>query len=172
MKLIKEYCLSGKPILGIRVASHAFDAKQNVPREGAGLVSSTESTSEFLEQWPEFDKQVLGGNYQGHYGHLKEGTSITIIPGMENHPLLKGINPVGFVSPSWLYKNRPLASENIQVLLTGKNSNVPTEPVMWINKSTYGKVVYTSLGHWDDWKLEDFNKLVANSIYYLLNQKN
>ena len=91
---------------------------------------------------------------------------------MENHPLLKGINPDGFVSPSWLYKNRPLASENIQVLLTGKNSDVPTEPVMWINKSTYGKVVYTSLGHWDDWKLEDFNKLVANSIYYLLNQKN
>jgi nicotinamidase-related amidase/type 1 glutamine amidotransferase len=172
MKLIKDYCLSGKPILGIRVASHAFDAKQNVPREGGGLVSSNESTSEYLEQWPEFDKQILGGNYQGHYGHLKEGTSIEISPGMENHPLLKGINPDGFVSPSWLYKNRPLASENIQVLLTGKNSDVPTEPVMWINKSTYGKVVYTSLGHWDDWELEDFNKLVANSIYYLLNHKN
>jgi hypothetical protein len=71
-----------------------------------------------------------------------------------------------------LYKNRPLASENLQVLLTGKNSDVPTEPVMWINNTPDRKVVYTSLGHWDDWELEDFNKLVANSIYYLLNIKN
>ncbi|HDR52501.1 MAG TPA: isochorismatase family protein, partial [Mariniphaga anaerophila] len=171
MKLIKDYFSSGKPVLGVRVASHAFDAKQNVPREGGGLVQSNENTSEFLEQWPEFDEDVLGGNYQGHHGHLQEGTNISIVPGMENHSLLQDINPEGFVSPSWLYKNRPLSSENIQVLLAGQIPNALPEPVMWINNRQAGKVVYTSLGHWDDWEIEEFNKLIFNSINYLLNLK-
>jgi nicotinamidase-related amidase len=171
MKFIKDYFASGKPALGIRVASHAFDAKQNVPREGGGLVQSNEKTSEFLEQWPEFDKEVLGGNYQGHHRRLQEGTFISVVPGMDNHPLLKDINPEGFVTPSWLYKNRPLASGNIQVLLTGHIPEALPEPVMWVNKRDEGKVVYTSLGHWDDWKVDDFNKLILNSIQYLLNLK-
>ena len=171
MKYIKDYFSSGKPALGIRVASHAFDAKQNVPREGGGLVQSNEQTSEFLEQWPEFDMEILGGNYQGHHRRLQEGTFISVVPGMDNHPLLKDINPEGFVSPSWLYKNRPLRSENIQVLLTGHIPEALPEPVMWINKRDKGNIVYTSLGHWDDWKLDDFNKLILNSIDYLLNIK-
>jgi nicotinamidase-related amidase/type 1 glutamine amidotransferase len=168
MKLVKEYINNGNPLLGIRTASHAFDAKRNVPREGGGLVSASEQAGEFLDQWPEFDKEVLGGNYQGHYGHLEEGTKITITPGMEGHPLLKGIDPEGFTSPSWLYKNRPLRSQNIQVLLTGTIPGQHPEPVMWINNREKGKVVYTSLGHWDDWENENFNTLIFNSVNYLL----
>lgn len=169
MKLIREYFKSGKPVLGIRVASHAFDAKGNVPREGGGIVAVKEQTSDFLEQWPEFDEEVLGGNYQGHYGHLQEGTKISIVPGMEGHPLLKGIDINGFNSPSWLYRNRPLRSENVQVLLSGTIPGELPEPVMWINHRTQGNVVYTSLGHWDDWEVETFNTLILNSVNYLLN---
>ncbi len=169
MMLIKDYFISGKPVLGIRVASHAFDAKGNVPREGGGILVAKVQASEFLKQWPEFDEEILGGNYQGHYGHLEEGTKITIIPGMEGHPLLKGIDTNGFNTPSWLYKNRPLRSENIQVLLTGTIQKELPEPVMWINHRPQGKVVYTSLGHWDDWEVEAFNTLIFNSVNYLLN---
>ncbi len=169
MKVIKDYVRSGKPLLGIRTASHAFDAKRNVPREGGGLISASQQASEFLEQWSEFDEEVLGGNYQGHYGHLKEGTKISVVPGMEGHPLLEGIDTLRFVSPSWLYKNRPLRSGNIQVLLTGAIQDELPEPVMWINHSTEGKVIYTSLGHWDDWEVEAFNTLLFNSVNYLLN---
>jgi len=169
MTLIREYFKSGKPVLGIRVASHAFDAKGNVPREGGGIVAANEQASDFLEQWPEFDEEVLGGNYQGHYGHLQEGTEISIVPGMEGHPLLKGIDINGFNSPSWLYRNRPLRSENLQVLLTGTIKGELPEPVMWINHRTQGNVVYTSLGHWDDWEVEAFNTLILNSVNYLLN---
>jgi type 1 glutamine amidotransferase len=90
---------------------------------------------------------------------------------MENHPLLRGVNAEGFSSPGTLYKNRPLRSENVQVLLTGTVAGQKPEPVMWINNREKGKVVYTSLGHWDDWKTESFHNIMLNSVDYLLNLK-
>lgn len=167
MEAIKTYMNSGKPLLAIRTSSHAFDAKGNVSRSGGGVVAANVPVSDQLAQWPEFDKEVLGGNYQGHYGHLQQGTAIGIIPGMEGHPLLKGVDSV-FSSPSWLYINRPLRSNNIQVLLYGTIPNEPAQPVLWINKREKGTVVYTSLGHWDDWKIPSFKNIMLNSVDMLL----
>lgn len=169
MSLLKNFVASGKPVLGIRTASHAFDAKGNVPREGGGVSASTEKVSGFLEQWPEFDKEILGGNYQGHHGHLEEPTVIQIVPGMESHPILKGMPANGFGSKNWLYKNSPLSSPNAQVLLTGTISNEKPEPVLWINSNGKNRIVYTSLGHWDDWTIPAFGQLLVNSMHYLLN---
>jgi type 1 glutamine amidotransferase len=112
---------------------------------------------------------VLGGNYQGHYGHLKEGTEISIVPGMEHHPLFEGVSQDPFTSPNWLYKNRPLRSPNIQVLWMGTIPGQPAEPVLWINQREKGKVIYTSLGHWDDWEIEPFRKVILNAVDFLLN---
>src|SRR5690606_1840294 len=165
MEMIKNYIKSGKPVLGIRTASHSFDARGNVPREGGGIARSSETVSGFLAQWPEFDEEILGGNYKGHYGHLEEKTKIAIVPGMENHPLLKGVNPNGFGSASWLYQNRPLRSAEAQVLLTGTIPNELPEPVLWTNHGRFNnKVVYTSLGHWEDWNIPDFQKVLINSV--------
>lgn len=168
MAMIKNFVNKGKPVFGIRTASHAFDAKGNVPREGGGITAAKETVSGFLEQWPEFDKTVLGGNYQGHHAHLKELTQINIVPGMEKHPLLEGVTPAGFGSKNWLYKNAPLRSPNAQVLLTGSIPGEPAEPVLWINQNDKNKIIYTSLGHWDDWKIESVHHLFVNSVRFLL----
>ena len=172
MSLIKEYVKSGKPVLGIRTASHAFDAQKTVPQEGERAVAATGQAPEVLAQWPEFDKDILGGNYQGHYGNMKEGIVFSVVPGMENHPIVKGVSPDGFTGPvapsESLYKNRPLGSENIEVLLLGTIPGQPAEPVLWINNLEKSKVIYTSLGHWDHWKINDFHTLMLNSVGYLL----
>lgn len=171
MDLVKQYVTSRKPVLGIRTASHSFDTKGNVRREDAGLAVTKGELSEFLAGWPEFDEEVLGGNYQDHYGQLKEGTEVSTVPGMEKHPLLQGVNPGGFTSQGSLYKNRPLRSDNVQVLLLGTIPGQEAEPVFWINQNQYGKAVYTSLGHWDDWKTESFKNAMLNSVDYLLHTK-
>ena len=167
LAMVQKYVASGRPILGLRCASHAFDANANVPRTGGGIEAAQENASEFLSQWKDFDKDVLGGNYQGHYGHLAIGTDISIVPGMEGHPLLKGVEPA-FNSPNWLYRNRPLRSDNVRVFLLGSNPDKSDEPVMWINGKN---VIYTSLGHWDDWKIESFRNLMFNSVEYLLKNR-
>ena len=171
MALVQKYVKSGKPVMGIRTASHSFDTKGNVAREGGGIVAAKGNVSDFLSSWPEFDEEILGGNYNGHYGHLKEGTKVSIVAGMENHPLLQGVSPEVFVSPNWLYKNRPLRSAKAQVLLLGTIPGQPSEPVLWLNENKYGKVIYTSLGHWEDWKIESFKKAMLNSVAYLLDDK-
>ncbi len=168
MKTIKDYFAAGKPLIGLRTASHSFDAKGNVPREGGGVTSATEKVSGFLAQWPEFDHEIIGGNYQGHYGHLKEPTVVTVVPGMEKHPLLENVAP-RFDSENWLYQNRPLASEKAQVLLLATIPNEAPEPVLWLNTTNQNsKVIYTSLGHWNDWKVPDFHNLMINSVRFLL----
>ncbi|MFB3042323.1 MAG: hypothetical protein ACE1ZS_11075 [Candidatus Poribacteria bacterium] len=44
LERFKTYCAQGRPIVGVRTASHAY------------------------QNWLAFDKEVLGGDYQGHYG--------------------------------------------------------------------------------------------------------
>lgn len=173
MALIKEYVKSGKPVLGLRTASHAFNANQVVPNTGGGLSAATGKVAEFLDQWPEFDLEVLGGNYQGHYGTMKEGIVFSVVPGMENHPLLKGVSSEDFIGPvaplHTLYENRPLRSPDTQVLLTGRIPDKPAEPVLWINNRENGKVIYTSMGHWLDWDLPQFRQIMFNAVDILLN---
>ena len=171
MTLIKNYVTMGKPVLGIRTASHAFDTKGNVRRENVGTVPAKGELSEFLSGWPEFDQEILGGNYHNHYGHLDEGTSVSIVPGMENLPLLVGVNQQGFVSSGSLYINKPLRSDNAQVLLLGTIPDQDAEPVFWLNENKYGKAIYTSLGHWEDWEVESFKNTMLNSVEYLLHSK-
>jgi len=169
MNLIQNYVKSGKPVLGIRTASHAFDPKGNVPREGGVIEKAKGTVDDFLSNWTDFDLEVLGGNYQGHHGHLNEGTKISIIPGMQGNSILKGVEVNGFTSANWLYINSPLRSNTVQVLLEGTIPNHPSEPVFWINTNQYGKAIYTSMGHWDDWEIPSFKNLMFNSIDYLLN---
>jgi hypothetical protein len=105
---------------------------------------------------------------------MKVPIVFSVVPGMENHPLFKGVPTGDFYGPIaelyTLYQNRPLRSANIQVLLQGAIPDKPTEPVFWINHRNKGKVIYTSLGHWEDWKTERFNNLMTNSVKYLLNK--
>ena len=158
MDAIKNFVKNGGPVLAMRTASHAFDAKGPISEGGVEL-----------GQWPEMDNEVLGGNYQGHHKELEAGTKVTVVPGMQGHSLLKGVDEPSFISMGSLYLNTPLASDNAQVLLLGEIPDEQVEPVFWINKGPYGnKVISTSLGHLEDWKVSAFHKIMMNSVGYLL----
>ncbi|MDR3182431.1 MAG: isochorismatase family protein [Planctomycetaceae bacterium] len=153
---IKHFIESGKPVLGLRTSCAAFDAKKKIVEDGKELA-----------QWTELDKDVWGGNYQGYDEALRKqntGTDVFPAAGKENHPLLKGVE--AFHAADWLYKNTPLRSATAEVLLRGKNPK-QDEPVFWLNGSN---VIYTSLGHWDDWNDKNFQNLMFNTAEYLLNE--
>jgi glutathione peroxidase len=150
LKAIKAYVASGKPVVGIRTASHAFDTRGKF---GAGQAN-----------WVEFDKAVLGGNYTGHYG---KGPKISVRPpkGLDS-PILSGV-ALPFDSPSHLYKNTPIAKKATLLLngTSGKNS----EPVAWTHTSPGGgKVFSTSLGGPGDFQLAAFKKLLANGMQWAM----
>ena len=113
LEAVKNYITSGRPVVAIRTASHGF------------------------QNWLEFDKLVLGGNYNDHYDGAPEqavrdengnripdpagiitgfSQRIKIEPDAESHPVLKGIK--SFSSRYSLYKTGPVAPD-VQVLMSG-----------------------------------------------------
>ena len=137
LERIKNYCLSGRPIVGVRTASHG------------------------IQTWLELDAEVLGGNYQGHWRNDLE-TQVQIVPDARDHPLLEGVAP--FVSAGSLYKNAGLASD-CRVLMRG-TSPEGTEPIAWTRDYKGGRIFYTSLGHQRDFQEESFRRLLANALFW------
>jgi len=150
---------SGRPLVGLRTASHAFCLREETPQPG-------------LEEWPEFDRDVLGGNYHDHHGNDPETgpfTYVWIKPGMESHPVLAGVPTGEFRVPSWLYKTSPLAETATTLMMGRVGDRKPYEPVAWINTNVNGgRVFYTSLGHPDDFKIPAFRQLLLNGIFFAL----
>jgi type 1 glutamine amidotransferase len=137
LERVKKYCLSGKPLVGIRTASHAF------------------------QTWLDLDKEVFGGNYKGHYnaGPLCQ---VKIEDKAKGHPILKGVQP--FQSAGSLYRNTGLAKD-VDILLTGSIPD-HTEPIAWTRLYQGGRIFYTSLGHQKDFEEESFLRLLGNSILW------
>lgn len=147
---IKKFVASGKPVVGIRTASHAFSLSQGKPPADHA-------------EWKEFDRTVLGGNYTGHYG---KGTVAFVKEDAAKHPILAGVPSGEIVVGSTLYRTSPL-SEKATVLMLGRTEGKPVEPVAWTHQHFGGgRVFYTSLGHVDDFKLPAFRRLLRNGIYW------
>ncbi len=158
LKLFKDHIAAGKPLVGIRTASHAFHQNKSGPPEG-------------LAEWRDFDGSVLGGNYHGHLGNTVT-TFAQPIGKMAEHPILRGVDPGRFQTYGSLYQVRPL-KESTETLLIGSAQNVKErEPVAWTNSLPSGsRVFYTSLGHPYDFEITQFRTMLRNAIYWIVKEK-
>ena len=137
LERFRSYCAAGRPIVGVRTASHGF------------------------QNWLGFDGEVLGGSYDMHYG---AGPLVRVdeAPGASAHPILEGV--AGLVSHGSLYRNTPIA-DDAALLLTGTTDEA-TEPVAWTRMNAGGRVFYTSLGHQDDFRDGRFLRLLTNGVLW------
>ena len=150
---IKKHVSAGKGIVGIRTASHAFSlrGKNDIPKGHAA--------------WPEFDAEVLGGSYTNHH---KDGSKVTVegISEAASQPILNGVFVSKLVGNGTLYKVSPLSASTTPLLM-GTIPGEAAEPILWTNLTAWGgRVVYTSLGHPDDFNEPDFVTLLRNAVYY------
>src|SRR4051812_19298460 len=98
---------------------------------------------------------VFQKKYEGSAGHQGK-----------NDDKLPEINLAELHGNGSLYKVSPLA-KTAKVLLIGSIPDKPAEPVLWTHKTKAGgRVVYTSLGHPDDFKEAAFNRLLRNAIHW------
>jgi type 1 glutamine amidotransferase len=159
MAAIRAHVTAGKPVVGIRTASHAF-ALRGKPGQPAKIPDG-------CAEWPEFDHDILGGNYSNHYGHGIE-TFGKIVAAQAQHPVLKGIAADEFKVPSHLYKNPDLPSW-VTVLMTARMTGRPeVEPIAWVNTKDQRRVFYTSLGSPEDFAVPQFRQLLLNGIQWAL----
>ena len=151
LQVLREFVAGGKPVIGIRTASHAFALRDQQPPGG-------------YSDWPEFDAQVFGGSYHGHLGNRLP--SVIEPEGELLHPILEGVSRESFPQGYSLYNVLPLAS-GTTVLAQGKATGHPVEPVAWtFMRGDGGRSFYTSLGHPKDFSNGQFRQLLRNGIYW------
>jgi type 1 glutamine amidotransferase/nicotinamidase-related amidase len=153
MKYLRDYLARGKPLIGLRTASHAFDAKGDGPKDHV--------------EWPRFDPEVLGGNYHGHHGRGSKTTALRA-KGTQGHPVLAGVQ-TPFTSTASLYKVRPL-TKSAQSLLIGTIPGREPEPVAWTNRYKKSRVFYSSLGSVDDFNNPQFRKMLVNAVFWAMDK--
>ena len=178
MKWIAEYVDSGRPVIGMRTATHAFNIK-------GGKTYARYSFNS--KEWPGgFGKQVLGETWVNHHGrHGKESTRGIIAPGAESHPILRGIKDGDIWGPTDVYEvHLPLPGDSkplvLGQVLKGMEptdeplegmKNDPMMPVAWVKSYTSpegksGRVFTTTMGSSTDLESEGTRRLLVNATYW------
>lgn len=154
LQLVQAFIAAGKPVVGIRTASHPFHLRNQPAPAGRA-------------DWPEFDLQVNGGHYTNHHGAGPE-TTIQLAPGITSeHPLLRNVDVASLRGKGSLYQVSPLAPSTEPILM-GSIPEKAAEPVAWLNRrSDGGRTFYTSLGHVGDFEQPDFRRLLRNACHLL-----
>ena len=152
METVKRFVALGKPVVGIRTASHAFSLRNAEVPEG-------------FDDWPQFDAHVFGGSYTNHHGNKLVATALPSGKAPD-HPILAGLSGTKFRTGGSLYMTAPLADGALPLLL-GSVEGKPQEPVAWtFLRDEGGKSFYTSLGHIDDFENPEFLQLLVRGIYW------
>jgi type 1 glutamine amidotransferase len=183
MEHIVEYVNSGKPIIGLRTATHAFKLAPE---------SKYAEYSFRSQDWDGgFGRQVLGETWINHHGrHAKESTRGIIAPGMRDHPVVKGIQDGDIWGPTDVYGVRlPLPGDSQPLVfgqvLEGMNpddkpvageKNDPMMPIAWTRSFTgksgkTSRVFTTTMGCAEDLENQGLRRLLVNATYWALNME-
>jgi len=187
MQPLADYIEAGKPVIGLRTSTHAFDyRKQSEARFANWSFHSSE--------WPGgFGKQVLGENWVAHHGgHGSQATRALPNPEQAHHPVMRGVGPA--FGPSDVYTVRELPTDAIRLMdgqvVSGMSpddpalegaKNDPMMPVAWLRERPYraatdetdGKpavqrVFTTTMGTAADWSDVDLRRLFLNASLWCL----
>ncbi|MGB9595961.1 MAG: hypothetical protein ACPL7B_06725 [Candidatus Poribacteria bacterium] len=176
MKYIIDYTNSGKPVMGLRTATHSFNYTRNKDSKYAKY--DFRSTN--------FDggygRQVLGETWINHHGHHgKESTRGIINEEFKDHPILKGVDDIW--GPTDVYTVTTITGEP-KVLVFGQvlkgmdpkdepNTDKPMMPLAWIKTYTgelgkTSRVFCTTMGASVDLLSEGLRRLLVNGCYWCM----
>jgi type 1 glutamine amidotransferase len=174
MKRIIDYTNSGKPIVGLRTSTHAFNY---VKHKDSPYAKYSFNSKEFDGG---YGRQVFGETWINHYGrHQQESTRGLIAKGMENHPIVKGIDDIWGESDVYSITtltgdSKPLIMGQVLSGMDPKDKPNPDKklvPVAWTKtytgeKGKAARVFTTTMGHSFDLFSEGFRRLLVNACYW------
>ena len=179
MKHIVDYVNAGKPVLGIRNATHAF-------RYSANSTSPYKSWDFQSKAWlGGFGQQILGDTWIAHYGQFqKEATLATVVSSQRNNLVLRGVADTIFCHTDVNSVERLTPKDLVLMqgqVLSGLNPKDPPVtdkrkdvrmPFAWFKTYTApsgkeGRSFTTTAGASLDWQSEDLRRLMVNAIYSL-----
>ena len=180
MREIDAHLRAGRPVVGMRTATHAF----NIPAGRAFHHYSWNHQGEAMPQG--FGRQVLGETWISHHGHHgKESTRGLVAPGAADHPILRGINDGDIWGPTDVYGVRLPLPGDARPLVLGQvlsgmqpgsaavvgPKNEPMMPVAWTKTYSVaggptGRVFATTMGAATDMVAAGTRRLLVNGCYW------
>ncbi len=191
MEHIVRYVDSGRPIIGMRTATHAF----RYSKESDSKYRFYDFQSKIWEEG--FGRQVLGETWIAHHGHHGvESTRGIIVEGMEDHPIVRGCDDIW--GPTDVYEVRLPMCDTCQPLVLGQVlsgmepsdtpvvgkkvrksggkerevfPNDPMMPIAWTKKYTgkegkTSRIFTTTMGASEDLLSEGLRRLLVNATYW------
>lgn len=179
MQHIVDYVDSGRPIVGLRTATHAFNLNR----------SKFQQYTWTSKDWDGgFGRQVLGETWISHHGgHGSQSTRGIVAPGQADHPILRGIGEGEIWGPTDVYGVRlPLPGDSkplvLGAVLAGMkyddkpiegNKNNPMMPVAWTktystDSGKVGRVFTTTMGASTDFATEGTRRLIVNACFWAM----
>jgi hypothetical protein len=196
MEAVDRYLRSGKPVLGMRTSTHAFNfpAESRWAHYGNGYQGPASA-------WQDgFGRLVLGEKWISHHGkHKHESTRARIAPEGRTHPVLRGIGDGDIWGPTDVYGVRlPLPGDSVPLLLgevvlrdgdfqpddpfygmrpadrrpAEDGRNAPMMPIAWarsyqLPEGSRGQVFMTTMGSSTDLMNESLRRMLVNASYWL-----
>ena len=169
---ITNFLNSGKPVVGIRTSTHAFNGGEKF----GDKIS-----------FGQFGPLIMGEGWVSNHGrHKVEGARGMIETKNAAHPILKGVTDV--FGPSDVYGVKRL-TEKDTILLRGAvtenlepsssfvdSKNDPMQPLAWLHpyeapNGKKGTTFCTTMGASVDLVSEDLRRMLVNSVYFLTGLK-
>jgi len=166
---ITRFLNVGKPLIGIRTSTHAFNGKGDF----GGL------------KFGEFGRKIMGETWVNHHGkHKTQGTRALAENSHADHPILQSVDHI--FTPTDVYGVIHLTDADT-ILLRGAvteslnplskiidgEKNHPTQPLAWLhpytapNGTAHGQTFCTTMGASVDLTNEGLRRLLVNAAYYL-----
>lgn len=182
MRHLADYTASGRPIIGLRTATHAF-------RFGDRFPDSPYAHFSFDSDAPGWDggwgRQVLGETWIDHHGeHGAEGTRGLVHDAFADDPILNGVG-ANVYGPTDVYGLGPLPP-GTEVLLYGQTlhglgPDAPPNyarsivPLAWRRHYTgpagrTARVFATTMGASQDFQSEGLRRLLVNAVFWALDR--
>jgi len=173
MKYIIDYSNSGKPIIGLRTATHPFkyESNSNSPYKKYGVDDPSGG----------YGKIVFGETWVSHHGtHGIQSTQGLVVVDKKNHPAMRGV--AGIWGPSNVYGINALP-ENAEILVHGqvldgmKADDPPVDikglkPLIWTRKyigedGDTSTILMSTIGAAVDFQSEGLRRVIINSSYWM-----
>lgn len=178
MRHVVDYVESGKPIIGLRTATHAFQLPDTSPYARYSWQN---------RDWDGgFGRQVLGETWVDHHGHHGvESTRGVLVDAMRDHPILRGLADGDIYGPTDVYTVTLPLPGDCQPLVLGQvlqgmdpsdapvtgPKNDPMMPIAWIKTYTGqaghpARVFTTTMGASQDMRSAGLRRLLVNACYW------
>lgn len=110
---------------------------------GKGLIVGHAASWYNWEDWPEYNRVLVGGGARGHREYGEFEVRVT----MPDHPIMRDV-PASFTLEDELYYVVPEAGADLTVLAEAREPETDAVyPIVWTRRHGNGRIVVNTLGH-------------------------